>query len=404
LAQLIAAAAAGACLGAILGSLLFSVMAADTTATALVRINEPPDLVAVAGGADQTTPILPDNTERYVAGEVAYLSSNGFAQDVGARLGKAKPPKLKVVQEGRSSMVSISDTDNSRNDAIRAVQMTIDLYGQRLAARTDRQLQTILPALAQWEQAADGPDAIRNIRELRDRVRLQAEQSSRLPVLQPPMPDYVSSHRTLIGALLGGFLGGSLTPMILIARRRRSGLVSTAPGAPGLTGAVDEILVPVVDLRQPSRDAWGPEQAALGRTLYAQLGTPDPGRTIVLIGASATSGTSVVASLLEFAAAEHGPVRLTDAVGAARDAGTTLIVDAGPIGVSDRIPVAIASATDLVLVTRLGVDTAEQVHVVRAATADNDAALNAVFTSLPWWTFGWNSSHSSMRDADGPRR
>ncbi len=178
LTQLLAGALVGLCVGAALGGVLFSAMAADTTATALVRIVEPPDLVAIAGGASQTTSSSGQHG-RYVAGEVAYLSGDGFGQAVAAKLGKAKPPKLKVVQDGQSSVVSVSNTAPSRDDAIRAVQMTIDLYGQQLAERTDQQLQIILPALGQWQQTADGPGGAA-IQALRDRIRLQAAQSSKV--------------------------------------------------------------------------------------------------------------------------------------------------------------------------------------------------------------------------------
>lgn len=397
---MLAGAVIGACVCAGLGSVLFSMMAADTTATALVRIVEPPDLVAIAGGASQTTPQTQDNTGRYVAGEVAYLSGDGFGQAVAARLGKNKPPKLKVVQDGQSSVVAISDTEKSRSDAIRAVQMTIDVYGQQLAERTDRQMQVILPALGQWQQTADGPGAAA-IQALRDRVRLQATQSSKLPVLQPPTPDYVSSHRATIGAALGVFLGGALVPLIMMARRKRSGLVSLSSDAPELSDAVDRILVPVVDLRQPPRPAWGDDQIALGRKLYAQLGAPDAGRTIVVVGASPSSGASTVAALLELAASEHGPVQVTNEPIAKPDSSTTVIVKAGTVGSSGSVPEAIASATDLVLVCRPGTDTSEQVHIACSATASSAATRNAVFTSLPWWRFGRHSDEKPEPHVNG---
>lgn len=399
LTQLLAGALVGLCVGAALGGVLFSAMAADATATALVRIVEPPDLVAIAGGASQTTPQTQDNTGRYVAGEVAYLSGDGFGQAVAAKLGKSKPPKLKVVQDGQSSVVTISNTAPSRDDAIRAVQMTIDLYGQQLAERTDRQLQVILPALGQWQQTADGPGGAA-IQALRDRIRLQAAQSSKLTVLQPPMTDYVSSHRATIGAVLGGFLGGALVPLILMARRKRSGRLSISSGASVITDAVDRTLIPVIDLRQPPRPAWSDEQVILGRKLYAQLGAPEVRRTIVLIGASPGSGTSTVAALLELAAAEHGPVHVTNEPITRPDPDTTVIVKAGTIGDTGSIPEAIASATDLVVVCRVGYDTVEQIHIVRSACASSAAPLNAAFTSMPWWKFTRNSDQKSRPHVD----
>ena len=179
--RLAAVAAVGICIGAIIGGALFQVLSSATTATAFIRITQPPDLVAIAGGAGQTTPNTMDNNERYVAGEVSYLSGQGFAQSVGQKLGKPGPAEFKVIQDGRSSVVAISSTSNSASDALRIVQTAIDLYGQQLAQRTDHQMQVILPALAQWEQNADdapnGPNA-QGIRQLRDHVLLQGTASS----------------------------------------------------------------------------------------------------------------------------------------------------------------------------------------------------------------------------------
>ncbi len=400
--QLLAGACVGLFVGAVVGGFLFSAMAADTTATALVRIKQQPDLVAIAGGAVQSTPVLPDNTERYVAGEVAYLTGDGFAQTVGARLGKTKPPKLKVVQEGRSSVVSITNTSPSRTDAIRAVQTAIDVYAQQVSARIDRQLQGILPRLDRWEQTALGPDDARTVREVRERVQLQAAEARTLPLLEPPTPDYVSSHRTLIGAFLGGFLGAALAPLVLMARRKRSGRLFVGSGASGLTDSVDGILVPVVDLQQGPRSEWGDAQITLGRKLYAQLGAPAAGRTIVFIGVSQSSGTSTVAALLELAAAEHGPVQLTNVPISRPNPETTVIVKAGSVGTVQWIPEAIASATDLVLVSRIGVDTEEQFHVAGSATASRNAHLSVVFTSLPWWYFRRIADEEPVQHADSP--
>lgn len=397
--QLLAGAFIGLCVGATLGGVAFSAMAADTTATALVRIVELPDLVAIAGGAAQTTPQTQDNTGRYVAGEVAYISGDGFAQAVAAKLGKDKPPKMKVTQDGQSSVVSIANTASSRDDAIRSVQMTIELYNQQLAERTDRQLQLIMPALDRWQEAADAAGVVQ-IQALRDRIRLQAAQSSKLSVLQPPTPDYVSSHRAMLGAVLGGFLGGALVPLILLARRKRSGGVFTASGGSGITDGLGRIVVPVVDLRRPPRPVWGDEEVALGRTVYAQLGAPVSVRRIVVIGASASSGASAVAALLELAAAEHGPARVTNEPTPEPDSDTTVIVKAGSVGETGFLPEAIASATDLVLVCRLGTDTEEQVHVATSATASSDAPLNVVFTSMPWWKFG-RETKRYVDSADG---
>lgn len=400
--KLISGAVLGLVVGTVLGSLLFHLLATDTTVTALIRITEPPDLIAVAGGARQATPILPDNTERYVAGEVAYLSADGFAQAVAARLGKSKPPELKAVQEGRSSVVSITNTSDSRDDAMRAVQMAIDVYAQQVAGRTDRELQIVLPRLIQWEKTADPADAPK-IRQLRDQVSLEAVRSGQILVLQPPTADYVSAHRSMIGVLLGGFLGAAAVPLILFTLRKRSTRLSVCEvqaSSSILTDTVDNFLIPVVDLRLPPRGDWGEEQAALGRTLYTQLAAVEEGRRVVVIAASSSSGASVVASLLELGAVGSRPVRLITAPVDEHDAATIYIIDVGAVGANDAVAQAIASATDLVLVARLGADTVAHLHVVRSATAASDAPLHAIFTSLPWWDFGRNAKRQLESQSD----
>jgi hypothetical protein len=381
--KLVIGAVIGIVLGAILGGFAFSVLSSETTATALIRITQPADLVAIAAGAGQTTPNTQDNTERYVAGEVAYLSGTGFADAVGEKMGKSGSADIKIVQDGRSSMVAVSSTSASSNDAIRTAQAAIDLYDQQLAQRTDQQLRIVLPALAQWEQNADEAGAA-EIRQLRDKLRIQAAQASTVSVLQPPTAADASPHRALIGAMLGALAGGALVVLVLLGRSRRSGPLSPDPE---IGDAVDGVLVPVVDVRQPPRESWGETQAALARTLYAQLPSPGPSRTIVVIGASQSSGTAVIAALLQLAAAEHGPAEAVTLAQdplpglAPTDPPTTLVIDAGAMGDSKSTPEAIAAATDLIVVGRLGADTLSQTLVVRSATAASDAPLLAVFTS-----------------------
>ncbi|WP_199254297.1 hypothetical protein [Mycolicibacterium mengxianglii] len=135
----------------------------------------------------------------------------------------------------------------------------------------------------------------------------------------------------------------------------------------------------------------------VARTLYGQCPSPGPARTIVLIGASPSSGTSIVSSLLERGAGEVGPVKV---IRLADDSTTgfhpvdetgTLIVDAGAIGDSWLIGEAVQQATDLIVVARLGTDTVEQVFAVRSATTASAAPLFAVMA------FGRGFSRSSHR-------
>jgi hypothetical protein len=380
--KLLAAAAVGICVGAILGSLLFRMLGSDVVATAFVRLNQPADLVALAGGASQTTPNTQENLQSYAAGEVAYLSDEGFAQAVGERLGMSEPPQLDVMQGGDTTVVTISSNAASESDAIRAVSTALDLYRQQIAQRSDAQLRAILPVLDEWERTAT-PDRVPDIQALRNRVQLQASPATTFTLLQPPTVNATTAQRGVLGALLGGLLGGALLPLLVLGHRRRLGRLASDPE---VAAAIDGVLAPVVALRQQGEHSWGDEETTVARTLWAQLPTSDPARTIVVIGASAASGTAYVTSLLSFAAAENGPATTITLSGVDShvldrpgDSGA-LIIDAGAIGDSAQVPRAVRMADVLVLVARFGVDAVTQVLAVRAATAPSDAPLVAVFT------------------------
>lgn len=404
IARLLTAAAIGIVLGAVLGGVSLALLSVKTTATALIRIVQPADLTAIASGAAQTTPNTQDNLDRYVAGEVAYLSGDAFAQAVGQKTGKSRPAELTVTQNGRSAVISISTTASSSDAAIRTVQTAIDLYSQQLAARADQELRSLLPTFSQWEQvSAADPPRLEQIQRLRESVVLLAGQSSVVPLVQPPTADTNSAHPGLLGAAIGAFLGGSALPLAAMAHRRRSQRLWSVTN---LTGAVDAVLVPVVELREPPPRASVREQKArLARTLYAQCCSAGGTQTILVIGASPTSGAGVVCSLLETAAAEAGsvqvvrlsaaPVDIPDLVGTHRR--QTLIIDAGVVGASPLIPDAAARATAIVLVARLEADTMAQVRTVCAATESSGAPRLAAVTYQPWWP-SWFAKRAKTSD------
>ncbi|MCV7370640.1 hypothetical protein [Mycolicibacterium duvalii] len=387
-ARLFLAAAVGILVGALLGALIFSASTSDTTATSYLRLTQQADLVAVAGGASQTTPTTQEIQEGYVAGEVAFLSGEGFAQAVGDKLGKSEPATFEVTQNGNTAVVSISSTAPSASEAIRTVGTAVDLYRQHLAQRADEQLRAVLPVLAQWTRDEPGVERREQLRWLRERLELQANPSSMLSVLQPPTANDPSTNQWLVGAVLGALFLGSLFPSILMRRRRRAGRLSSDPE---IVDAIDAVLVPAVPLRQPPRHSWGRPQATLARTLWAQLpASAAAPRVVVVLGASESSGSATVAALLGFAAAEEGPARTITLAELDGDEltlpnhGATAVIDVGVLGESRLVSQAIASATDLLVAARLGVDTVAQTLAVRSA-AEN-ATLVAVFTHRPWWS------------------
>jgi len=363
--KLFIAALIGLGVGALIGALVTTAMGAETTATAFVRLHYPVDLTAIAGGASQVTPDNQSNTGNFVAGEIAYLSGEGFAQTVAAKLAKNKPVILDVGQAADSSVVTISASASTAQDAIRTVQTVIDVYAQELQQRMDAQLRTILPALDQWQRNAGGdPARLQDVQRLRDSIELQSLQASRLDIVQPPTPDPAASHRWVMGAVLGAVVGAALLVATLLVLRRRSGraaLVKT------VTDTVDGILLPALDLAVAPRAKWGDEEARQARTLYAQCPGADADRTILVVGVSAGSGVSVVSELLSYAATTSAP------------AGAR-IVDGGVVGDSTLTPEVVDAATDIVLVARLEHDTMAQALAARSATASGPAPVAAVFT------------------------
>ncbi|MGE2714630.1 hypothetical protein ACQI4L_11275 [Mycolicibacterium litorale] len=399
-ARLTAGAVVGLVLGALLGGLGFGSLSSDSTATAFIRITQPVDFSAVAGGASQTTPDSQDVVENYVAGEVAYLSGEGFAQAVGRKLAKSEPADIIVSQAGGSSVVTISNSSSSADEARRTVQAAIDIYGQQLAQRVDQQMRSILPTLDRWQLAntADG-QRMAEISALREGIMLQGAQASAVTVLQPPTVTEPGVSRWLIGALLGGVVGAALVVLVVMRRsRRRQGLV------PQVSETVDRVLTPAVNLRT-SRNA---DRASLARGLYAQCVAAAPDKRIVLLGVSEGSGSAVIASLFEFAAAERGPVTRVDAADgvasaeAFADSTAPLIVDAGAVGASAFSHQAIGAATAVVLVARIDHDGTARAVAACSAAESSSAPLLAVFTYQPWWATWWTGIRGRSPGARTP--
>ncbi|MDF2829643.1 MAG: hypothetical protein K0R01_2926, partial [Mycobacterium sp.] len=331
----------------------------------------------------------------------------GFATAVARKMAMEDPAELNIAQASESSIVTISHSSGSRDDAIRTVQTAIDLYGEELEQRVDEQMRMILPRLEQWQQRnAAEPTRTLELQRVRESIELQAAEASDLLVVQPPIPNEPSSAQWVIGVFLGALLGGSGVMAVLLARRRRSGrgsLVKT------VTDGVDGVLLPAVDLDVPARDDWADDHRRLARTLYAQCPSPGPSRVVVVIGASESSGAPVVASLLEFAAAENQP--LADATtplgqhsrSVSETSPATRVVLGGAVGDSTLSPDVIGSATDIVLVARLDADTVPAALALRSATASSSAPVVAVFTYRRSQRQRFGRRRAGTEPAEAPR-
>lgn len=355
IAKVVSGAVIGLVVGALLGGLAFAALGSDSTATAFLRLRNPADLTAIAGGASQITPDTSDNASAFVAGEIAYLSGEGFAQAVGRKMALEEPAEFTAAQASESSIVTVTSTNPSSDDAIRTVQTVIDLYRDDLEQRIDQQLRLILPQVTQWQQRAADPLRAQELERIRESIEVQAADASALLIVQPPTPNHPSSQQWLIGAVLGGLLGAACVAGYLLTRRRRTGraaLVAT------LTDGVDGVLVPPID-----PGVAGEENLRTARSLYAQLPSVQPNRQILVVGVSATSGGAAVASLLQSAAADGARV-----------------VDSGVLGSATLTPDVIAAATDIVVVARLDADTAPEALALQSALAAGGAPTAALFT------------------------
>ena len=383
MSRLAVAAVVGVVLGALVGGLALGTLASDRTSTAFVRLKSPVDLTAIAGGASQITPDNQSNTATFVTGEVAYLSGDGFAQAVGRKMAQNEPAVLNIAQASESAMITISCSSKSADVATRTVQTAIDLYSQDLAKRIDERLRFLTPRLSQWEErdAADGT-RLQEVRRVLESVELQAAEASTLIVVQPPTPNRPSSQQWLIGVILGALVGGSGAIAVMLWRRRRAGRGSVVKA---LAGTVDAVLLPTVDLDMVEQAARADERDRLGRTLYAQCPSAGASRVILVVGASGTSGGSVVASLLEKAASNQSPltgevVSVGQHSASSGETPTTQVVDGGTMGDATLTPDVIAAATDIVLVAELEADTIADVSAMRSAAASGAAPVVATFT------------------------
>lgn len=394
----------GIVVGAVAGGAVYLNRNADPTSSAQIRVTPPVDLVAMVTGApiDFTQSHISD----YVAGEVAYLDGAGFARAVNERLRRPGAANLTITQNGTSQVLTISSTSATALESTNTVRAALDLYDQRLRQNTDRQSSIALGALDERIKAARAARDVGRLGELtqlRSNVELQADQPTGMQILSFPLTDSsVGSDRWPLGALFGGLLGGLFALVAMGVYRSRSGRVVAVTD---IADAVDGILTPEVSVRRGSRTASLAAQRHLARTLFAQCPGTAPNRIVAVIGASRSSGSDVVASLLETAAAEQGRTALatlaegsvTLPTGSEHD--RTLILDIGALGDSPLAVQAIAAATDLILVVRLNVDSVAAVAAVRAATASSAAPLQAAVTYWPLFGFG-----GGARQADASQR
>ncbi|WP_138249299.1 GumC domain-containing protein [Mycolicibacterium phocaicum] len=369
--------------GIVLGALIGAVALApskDVTASTTIRVDEPIEANQIMLGTQPLLNTMPD----YMSGELAYLASPSYLDSVAKKLGENKKPNVSASQAGKSNLVTLSATAGNSDEARRTVDAAVivftghvfDQNQQRYQASLDA-VNAVIPKLEEAQRASE-PVATRPTDELVQlyfrRTSLQVELL-RTPGVQTVEPTRVAEATGLLsspalGPIGGGLLGGIVALAGAMVWRTRSGTVTSVSQ---LDGDDKLALRPVLRLARREVD----EVAA--RTIYAQLPRPCTG-TILVVGASADSGSATVARHIAFAAAEHGEAVSEDlAEGDSARRAETTILDGGTW--SSPVAVEAADTADqIVVAVRIGFDTASDVDIAARSVAHRDIPVSVVAT------------------------
>jgi len=393
-----AATAAGMLAGAALGGLLLHANSTSEV-TALVRLYQPIDPNQIMTASTPSS----DLEQSYMSGEVAYLNSPGFADTVAKQLDETTPPRLSAAQNSQSTTVTVSTTQPNVAEAKRMVDAALRAYGDHLRQQAVDRGRAAIDALdgvigslqnpatgpAQPPLAAETQARIEQLQQQRLAIEVQTQRSAPMQIVQPPTKTPITGAPSLaLGAVGGGLAGGLLTLAGVLAWRKRVGVI-TSPAV--LANQIEHVLLPVVRL-----GAWevrSAPYARLARSLFAQLPAPRSGQ-ILVVGASAQSGTEQVAELVASAAAEHSDVCIEhlpdgyesfDWLEAPADSrtGITTVIDAGSVDTSPTLPKAAEGATQIVIVAMIGRDVNTAVRVASQLARDTEVPISGVCTRGP---------------------
>lgn len=377
----------GVVLGAIIGMLVALSMSANTaTATTLVRIDPPVDPNQII----TSSPMPADTLQGYLAGEVAYLTSSGFADAVANELGDDDVPVLSAAQQGQAAIIAVSATAPDTAAAQSAVDAALKVYGGHVYDMNKVRVQSALDAVngavvRLREQAlADAVqtgvpfdetvfnDRTRELDGKRVSLESQIDRAPGIQTVETTVEESaVGASTKLLGGVGGALLGGLAALGATLTWRSRSGVVSSMGQ---LQREIDPVpvIAPVVSIGKSRRSL------ELARALYSQLPQPRTG-VILVVGASQGSGTAEVARLLHGAASEHvnaTSISVTDlsgkntaAVNEALDAVNTadgqasIIVDGGSLTGSSQVIDVAERADQILVVARIGHDTLAEVAV-----------------------------------------
>jgi hypothetical protein len=368
----------GIVLGAIVGMYATQSGASQHIASAIVRVNQPVDPNQILSNSSPAT-----QNENFMAAQIAFLSSPGFAEAVGKGMGKPYRVSVTPSQKGNSPLITITaggvSFDLARTIVSSAVRAYTDAAQQQTRQRDQAAIDSINAVIGSPDPApaegAPAPSQTVLDQLVGQRLAIQADMGRPVvEVVQPPMeaaPPAAAPFWSL-GVMAGGFIGGLIALGAALAWRSRIGLITSHAAA---ADEFEHVMVPVVRL---------PGTASEARSIYAQL-QPRTG-PLVVIGSSEWSQPAAVARLLETAAAEYGSAKVISASdmralpGLDTGVADTLIVDGGAIENSPGLTEAVAHAGQVVVAAAVGRDVIDRVRVAVNMAASRDIPASVVLT------------------------
>jgi hypothetical protein len=307
---------------------------------------------------------------------------------------------LSATQDAQSSIVTLSASDANFDGAARIVNAALKVYDgharQLISERGKAAIDGINAILVREKTSptdpAPPPGDTRTDRQTpTDQlqaqlywIEVQTQRLTPFQVVSPPSETNTGGvPKWQLGVVGGALLGGLALLGGALVWRRRVGVV-TSPSA--LDPVVQRVLVPTVALGRLAPGSAA--HTALARTLNNQLSAARAG-TILVVGASAESGTSDIARLIAAAGKEHSEVRLVDLSGspdsveafrAGLASGTASVIDGGSIDTSPLLPQAADVAGQVVVVARIGSDVIDEVRTTALLATDRDLPVCAVCT------------------------
>lgn len=360
----------GIVLGGVVGAWLSSLSNPSYGSLAILTLR-PDSSIGTTTASGSPDSSAPDATS-FVQGELILLNGTPLKLDVQRQLKLMSTPAISATQIGTTFSVNVTASAPTQEQAQAVASSTIATYTRgrtgRLSAAissaqgsVDQQLTQAVASLIPSSTAGAGSVAAsqnpalqaeyQRLLQLASALRFSATQVGQVvQVVQPPTAQGPTSSRTRT-AFLGALVGAVFAIGLVLARRAS---VRTVQTAEDLAEMSVPLLLPVVPRLSAGAAASGRDRSL--RLLSARVGSGEstsPG-AIVVTGATAGGGTSLVAAALAGYLAERGPVLLVLAARESRADAARVGTKLGTPGINDLTgPVEEASLRSLAVPSSL---------------------------------------------------